>query len=159
MPRITEKKKIDIDGTCVDNPVYCNWLNTRGGRDYWLFRNMQVKQVNVGTPRQAEPYQDDIENSIGYIVELEKEATPQMVVGAHVPIEKIEGIKGMLYSKDVLVLMNPGTWQTDGPGGTPKPVWQNWRVLPGSYRLYDTDNKSGSIEITLIQPFINIQAE
>lgn len=153
MARITEKKPIDIDRTCVDNPIYVTWLNTRGGFDHWLFKKTQVQQIETTTERSVEPYAEDIENAIGYIFDLETSATPRMTVGAHVPVEKVKGIAGILYSKNVLVLMNPDTWTEEGP------KWQSWRPLRGTFRLYNTDEKSTDIEITFEQPYINIQAE
>lgn len=158
MPRVTEKKSIDIDHSCVSNPVFLNWLNTKSGRDVWLFKSVQTRGINITVDGTYETYQTDIENSQGDVQDLGRNARPRLTIGARVPVSKLFGIERMLYSINVLMLMNPGTWKTSGPGGTPKPIWQIVRVVPGTFKLNDTDEKFHTIELTIELPSINIQS-
>lgn len=158
MPRVTEKKHIDIDHSCVSNPVYLNWQGTNGGRNYWLFKTVQTRGLNVTVEGTFEVYQTDIENAQGDVQDLERTARPRLTIGAKVPISKLLGLEKVLYSINVLMLMNPGTWETAGPGGTPKPIWQIVRVVPGTFKLNDTDEKFHTLELTIELPAINIQA-
>lgn len=154
MPRVTEKKRILIDHSCVDSPCYLNWLGTNGGRNYWLFKKKQSKGISVSVTGEYQPYTPDIENAQGYIFRTGMDATPRLTMGANVPAADIEGLIKMTYSLDVLLLMNPLSWQTD-PGG---PRWQTARPVPGTFKVIDTDQKTGTIEVTIELPFLNIQS-
>jgi hypothetical protein len=129
-------------------------LNTRGGRDYWLFQKRQSYGIQTEVNGVYQPTQSDIEHAQGYIFEMGRDATPRLVMGAHVPIEDLKGIEQVMYSPNVLMLVNPLTWQTDTTG----PVWQVVRPLPGTFKIRDTDQRYGNIEITVELPFINIQS-
>jgi hypothetical protein len=150
---VTEKKFIKIDRTCKTNPVFITWKNTRGGREYWLFHKVQTIGLDVQNGGDFEPYMQDLETSKGQILDVTKDATPKMIVGASVNIEDIEGIKTMLYSVRVEMLTNPETWQTEGPR------WLIVRPNPGSFKLYDTNEIRSTIEITLDLPYIFNQAQ
>ena len=155
MGRITEKKHIDIDKECVSNPVYLNWLGTNGGRNYWLFRKVQRKSIITDVIGTFEGYKDDIETAQGFIEDIERSAVPTLTIGAIVPVSKLDGLTKMLYSLNVLMLMNPDTWSSDASG----PIWQIVRPIPGTYQLYNTDQITTTFEVTLELPFINIQSQ
>lgn len=152
MSRVTEKKHIDIDHDCVKNPVYLNWLGTNSGRNYWLFKTVQTRGITVTVDGTYETYLTDIENAQGDVQDLGRGARPRLTIGAKVPIPKLLGLERVLYSINVLMLMNPGTWTTVGPR------WQIVRVVPGSFKLNDTDEKFHTIELTIELPAINIQS-
>lgn len=152
MARITEKKKIDIDVSCVQNPIFLNWFGTEGERNYWLFHVFQTKQLATSEGATFAPFIEDNTNATSYLNEISRGAVESMVCGGNVPTSKIEGIKTMLYSPNVLMLMNPDTWELDGP------EWLKVRIVPGTFKLYDTDQKRADIQFTLEFPEINIQS-
>jgi hypothetical protein len=51
------------------------------------------------------------------------------------------------------MLVNPLTWQTDGV------KWQKVRVVPGSFKLYDTDQTTAEFQLTIQLENINIQTQ
>ena len=152
MARITEKKKIDVDISCVKNPIFLNWFGTQGERNYWLFHVFQTKQISTNEGPTFAPFIEDNTNATSYLNEISRGAVESLVCGGNVPTSKIEGIKTMLYSPNVLLLMNPETWGADGP------KWLKVRIVPGTFKLYDTDQKRADIQFTLEFPEINIQS-
>jgi hypothetical protein len=98
------------------------------------------------------PFIIDNTTAEGYTIETSRNAIETLVCGAYVDIEDIEGIKTMLYSPNVLMLFNPETWQTEGV------KWINVKPLPGSFKLYDTDEIKAEIQFTLELVDINIQS-
>lgn len=152
MARVTEKKKILIDHSCASNPVYLNWLGLSGGRNYWLFKKRQEYGITTSVNGVFEPYQSDIENAQGYTFETGRESTPRLVVGAIVSRSSAEGIKGVLYSPNVLMLMNPDTWTSESP------IWQIVRPVPGSFKLWETDAERVELEFSIDLPKTNIQS-
>lgn len=152
MARVTEKKRIKIDHSCVAQPVYLNWLNLAGGRDYWLFKLRQAYNLTTELKGVFEPYTPDIENAQGTIFETGRNAKPRLVLGASsVLLEDVQGIEGLLYSPNVLMLMNPTTWQVEGVR------WQIVRPVPGSFNLYNTDAIRTSVELAIDLEPINVQ--
>jgi len=152
MARITEKKRIDIDYSCIENPIYLNWMGTEGQREYWLFGVFQTKQLATSEGPTFAPFIEDNTNAKSYLNEISRGAIESMVCGGNVPVSKIDGIKTMLYSPNVLILMNPDTWESEGP------KWLKVRIVPGTFKLYDTDQKRADIQFTLEFPEINIQS-
>ena len=143
---ITEKKTIKIDRECKENPVFISWLNTYGGREHWLFSKVQTKGLITQNAGNFETYISDLSTSRGQITDISKNATPLLIINAMVDIEDIEGLKTMLYSPcvEMLVSETPITWQTVYP-------------QTGSFKLYDTSDIRATIQITLELPYINIQ--
>lgn len=153
MGRVTEKKRIKIDHSCAtDNPVYLNWLGGAGGRNYWLFKLRQQYGLNVNVLGTFSPYLKDIENAQGTTYDTGREAFPRLTVGAVVDREDAEGIQTVLYSPNVLMLMNPDTWQVEGV------KWQIVRVVPGSFKLWETDQTRVELEFTIELVEINVQS-
>jgi hypothetical protein len=96
-----------------------------------------------------EPFVEDLETSRGQIKDIDIFAQPQLVVYALVLNEDVQGLQAILYSPNVEVLVNPSTWEIDGP------KWQIYRPLPGSFRIIDTDEIRTTIEITFNISYIN----
>jgi hypothetical protein len=150
MTRVTEKKKVKIVHGCHDNPVYLNWLGLSGGREYYLFEHRQQYNLTTSVKGTFEPYQNNIETAQGVTFDTGRGATPRLIIGAVVDLVTAEGIQGVLYSPNVLRLMNPDTWILDGP------IWQIVRPVPGSFKMWDTDQTRVEIEfsIDLVEKFI-----
>jgi hypothetical protein len=154
MARITEIKTIDVNDECVDNPVYLKWLNTLGGFSQWLFGTMQTDIIQTSVDGEyMTNINDDLENSIGGNEYISKDAQPQLVIGANVPVSKMDGMKGLIMSPKVLMLSNPNTWQTDGA------KWIRVRVQTGSFIVLKTNETRNQVEMVLLLPKLNIQAE
>jgi len=151
MPRVTEKKRIKINGDCFDNPIFLNWLGVSGGRNYWLFGKRQSFGKTTEVKDTFEPYQSNIETAQGYVFETGRNSRPQLTIGASVDIEDAEGIATVLDSPNVLMLMNPETWETESP------IWQIVEPVAGSYKLWNTDQTRAEIEFTIRLTKINIQ--
>lgn len=143
---VTEIKTIKIDRECKENPVFISWLNTYGGREHWLFHKVQTKGLVTQNNGSFETYVSDLTNSRGQINDISKSATPLLIINAYVDIEDIDGIKTMLYSPcvEMLVSESPIKWNTVRP-------------QVGSFKLYDTSDLKATIQITLELPYINIQ--
>lgn len=143
---VTEKKTIKIDRECKENPVFISWLNVYGGREHWLFSKVQTKGLITQNAGSFETYIVDLATVRGQITDISKNAIPLLTVYCTVDIEDIEGIKTMLYSPciEMLVSENPIKWQTVRP-------------QVGSFKLYDTNDTQSSLQITFELPYINIQ--
>jgi hypothetical protein len=145
---VTETKTIKIDRECKTNPVFISWLNVYGGREHWLFSKVHTKGIVTQNNGSYESYVEDLSTSRGQINDISRFATPLLIVNAMVDIEDIEGIKTLLYSPcvEMLVSENPIKWQTVRP-------------QVGSFKLYDTTQLKATIEITFELPYINIQGQ
>lgn len=152
MARITEKKRIRIDHECVDSPCYINWLGTDGGRNYWLFKRRQTHGLRISVNGEYQPYTADIENAQGSVFETGRSVTPRITMGARVRSADKVSISKMQYSLNVLMLMNPTTWQSEGVR------WQVVRPIEGTFRTIDTDTEYDTIEITVELVDINTQS-
>lgn len=143
---VTEKKTIKIDRECKLNPVFISWLNVYGGREHWLFSKVQTKGLITQNAGNFETYIVDLAETRGQITDISKNATPLLTVNCTVDIEDIEGLKTILYSPcvEILVSENPIKWMTVHP-------------QVGSFKLYDTNDVTSSLQITLELPYINIQ--
>lgn len=143
---VTEKKTIKIDRECKENPVFISWLNVYGGREHWLFYKVQTKGLITQNNGNFETYIVDLAEARGQITDISKNATPLLTVNCTCDIEDIEGIKTLLYSPcvEMLVSENPIKWQTVRP-------------QTGSFKLYDTNDTQSSLQITFELPYINIQ--
>jgi hypothetical protein len=150
---ITEVFAINYDKKCKDNPICLNWLGTDGSRNVWVFERLQTIGIDVQLNASYEKYIDDLETSQGSIVDLERTAKPSISMGGQIEIENIEGLKTLLYSIDVLMLVNPTTWQSEGV------KWQKVRVVPASFKLYDTDQTTAEFQLTIQLENINIQTQ
>lgn len=143
MGRVTEKLRVKIDHGCTEQPIYLNWLGTSGGRNYWLFRTRQAYGLNTAVTGTFKPYLPDIENAQGTTYDTGRDASPRLTLGASLDIEDARGLDTLLYSPNVLMLANPETWESEGP------KWQVVRVVPGSYKLRETDQTRAEVELTI----------
>lgn len=144
--RVTEIKTIKIDKECKENPVFISWLNVYGGREHWLFHKVQTKGLVTQNAGSFETYVVDLAEARGQITDISKNAIPLLIINAYVDIEDVEGVKTLLYSPcvEMLVSESPIKWQTVRP-------------QVGSFKLYDTGDLKANIQITLELPYINIQ--
>lgn len=148
---VSETITVDVDKECHKFPVYLNWLDTTGGRAFWLFDRVQTVGVETAVGDTFEPLVNDLATQQGDIFEVERTAGNRLVLTTYTTIEKAKGIKSMLYSLNVLMLVNPETWGDDGV------IWEAVRPLAGSYQLYNTNETHTSLTVTIELIATNIQ--
>lgn len=148
MARCTEIKNVKISENCYDNPVYLSWINVYGGREYWLFGRVQDKGLDTSISETYEPNLTNITTARGYVEETTRGGVDTMTLYANLDTEDIDGVKTLLYSPNVemLVSQSPITWQ---------------RVRPrvGSFNLYSTNQTKNQISFTIELPRQNIQVQ
>lgn len=149
---VTELKNIKISRGCKKNPVYISWLNTLGGYDHWLFEKVQIKSQIVGNDSTSNSYITDLANARGQVFDTSRTNTPTLTVFTNALIEDIEGLKTIMYSLNVEMLMNPNEWNS-----IVKPIWQRIRPQIGTFKLYGTNETRSNLEITFELPYTNIQ--
>jgi hypothetical protein len=157
--QLTEKKKIKIDHECKDFPIYLTWLNRLGGYSYWLFFKEHQEKTKTASQNKYIVSIPDLETAIRTNDITGKTATHTIVIGGRIKAEDIDGITGLYESPKVQRLMNPDTWETDGPVNTPLPIWQRVIVKPGSIVILKTGIDYLEVKMTLELPFINTQKE
>lgn len=148
---VIEKKIVKVDTDCKKNPVFVSWLNTLGGREHWLFHKIQTEALVTAEAGTFEPFREDIETARGKILDLSVSATPKLVVFALPDIEDLKGLETIMYSNMVEILMNPETWEAEGP------KWQIVRPEKGSFQINNTDQIKADLEITFTLPYLNVQ--
>jgi len=146
--RITEIKNIKISDNCYDNPVYLSWINVYGGREYWLFGRVQDKGLDTSVVDTYEPNLTDITNARGYIEETSRGGVDNMTLYANLDIEDIEGVKTLLYSPNVEMLISQSPLK-----------WQRVRPRVGSFALYSTNETKSQLSFTIDLPKQNIQVQ
>ena len=151
---ITEIKKIKVNRECVKNPIFVSWLNTYGGREHWLFSGVQTIGISTNENGEFEPFITDLFSSRGQIKTTQIGAVPQLIVNAYVSLEDVEGLKTILYSTCVEMLMNPEEWSS-----IVAPVWKVIRPKTGSFKLYNTNETHTTIEISFDLPYIFTQKQ
>ncbi len=149
---LSETITIDIDSSCNPKPVYLNWLDTSGGRAFWLFNRAQTVGVETAVGDTFEPLVEDLATQQGDIFEVERQAGNRLILTTYTTIEKAKGIKSLLYNINTLMLVNPDTWQDDGV------IWEAVRPLAGSFQLYNTDETHTSLTVTIELMNTNIQS-
>ena len=160
---ITENKIVKYNSKCAfKNPVYLNWLGTNGGRNFWLFDEVQNDLLEVKDLGEFTKQINDLETDIGNGEYIGKNATPELICKAYLELEDIRGLKGLMMSPDVLMLTNTDTWQTDNETTSPPsalPKWKRVKVLPQTFKVLSTNQSHAEIELTLLLPTINIQTQ
>lgn len=147
--RVTEKKRVKIDHACKENPVFVSWINSLGGREHWLFHNVQTEGLNTENLGTFEPFIEDLENARGHVFDIAIFAQPQLICYGLIDKEDLDGLKTILYSPNIEILTNPETWEQEGC------KWQVYRVEPGSFQIINSDEVRAEFEITFNLPYIN----
>jgi len=146
--RVTEIKQIKVSNECYDNPIYLSWLNVYGGREYWLFGKVQDKALITSVGDTYEPTVIDNTNVRGYFEETTRGAKNTLTLYANLDTEDIEGVKSLLYSVNVEMLVSENPIK-----------WQNVKPQVGSFNLYSTNETSSIISFTIELTKLNIQGQ
>jgi hypothetical protein len=139
---VTEVKRVKIDHTCYDNPVFLRWKNTLGGWDQWLFKGTQTESLTTADTGDFITPGYDLAISEGSTKSLGKTAGERIILGAEgLTNNQKEALKDLLYSPMIYHV------QTDG---SQKIV----RVKPGTFS-FEKKNNRHSLEFEIVPPEIN----
>jgi hypothetical protein len=134
---VTEVKRIKIDHSCYNNPVYLVWKNTLGGWDQWLFSKTQTENLKTESIGEFIQPVYSLSTSDGSTKALGFNAGNTMILGANgLNDNQYLAIKELLYSPAIYKV------ETDG---SQKIV----RVKPGSFSN-ETKDSAHSIEFEIL---------
>lgn len=138
---VTEVKRIKVDHSCYQNPVYLVWKNTLGGWDQWLFYKTQTNILNTEDIGEYQKPVWDIENANTLTDSLGKNAAKTLILGAdNLTDNQKEAIREIMYSPKVYKVYKDGSKQVV-------------RVKSGSWSS-ETKSLRHSIEFEIILPEI-----
>jgi hypothetical protein len=139
---ITETKRIKIDHSCYNNPVYLKWRNTLGGWDQWLFSGTQTDNLITEEIGEFQEPVWDIETAEKTSESLGMNAGKTLILGAdNLTLNQYNAIREILYSPKVYKIETDETKQVV-------------RVNKGTFNT-ETKNGLHSIEFEIILPDIN----
>jgi len=141
---ITETKRIKVkDAPC--NPVALYWINKNGGWDMFVFGFTQSEGLNVEGGEKFEAFIEDLQNAFKRSKYISKTTIPKMVLGYdNLPTEDVEGIKGLLDSPSVMMLISD-------PAARPL-VFNQVNVDPGSFNTNETIKDFHDLEFSIELP-------
>jgi len=113
-----------------------------------LFGRVQDKGLDTSVVDTYEPNLTDITNARGYIEETSRGGVDNMTLYANLDIEDIEGVKTLLYSPNVEMLISQSPLK-----------WQRVRPRVGSFALYSTNETKSQLSFTIDLPKQNIQVQ
>jgi len=141
------------DGICYDNPIYLCWLNTYGGFSYWLFHTTQEIKHEVFDQKEILHAVEDWASARTQEDVFEINARDKLVLGAqNITSDQLEGIKNMLHSPRVMLLLNAATF---AEGDIPD--WLTVSIQSGTFSFGSTGDSRHKVEFTIRKPRINIQ--
>lgn len=149
---LTQTYNYKIERRCFENGTYLSWLNTEGGRCYWLFENYQLLQENQNS-QLFYPYSEDIETQITNDVLIANDAREKKILSANVSINDYEMLTTLFRSKNICILQNPETWETDGA------KWFETRIEENSFKMNFSRDERVDFSFTILLNNINIQSE
>lgn len=145
---ITQPLIIKINKQCNDPYVYIKWLNTLGGWDYWRFGHDQIKSISTSDEISIVRNVFDWENDDTIADIIKKNAIEKIAIGATVPTIKLNGLKGILKSIKIQMLVNNNPYK-----------WQTMILATGSFETKRTKNEFSELKFTLSYPETNIQRQ
>lgn len=152
--RFTEKKEIKIAQCIPRNPVYLKWVGTNGNWNYWLFGVNQIRGINITSGGLFAKFIEDLSLQDSDSKFITKNAVPEMLLAAeNLDNDDITGLETLLYSPQVMMLLNPLTWSVIGER------WQTVKVVPAKFKIKETRSNVHSIELTIQLIEINIQSQ
>jgi len=143
---ITEKKYIKIEKGCINDPIYLEWHNKLGGKSYWLFGKLNTFQTKTAEVGYYERYVSDLESEQGNDGIINKSNERSISIGANIPADQMDGIRGLFESPKVKMLTNPETWSVDGA------KWQDVRINTGSKLTGQTRKGFFEVEMDILLP-------
>lgn len=150
LDEVTERKRVKIGNSCVNEPIYLQWLNNLSGVSYWLFGVLNIDTIDTKELGHYEKYVSDLSTTQGNDGIIGKTNELSKIVGASISKEDMDGITGLFISPKVKMLTNPDLWEGDGA------KWQDVRIKQGSMIIAQTrkDFYEVSFEILLPKQYI-----
>lgn len=140
----TEELTIKLKKCNYTVSLYLRWLNSKGGYSYWLFERKYSKGLKTKNSGSIKPFNSDLFNKSRIISLLSKQASEQIVCGAdNLTDDDISGLKELLTSPRVDLLINPNTWAIDGA------KWQEVIVDDGSFTISREGNTTRQLEVSI----------
>lgn len=157
---LTEELQIKVSDACPDFPIYLKWINSLGGWSYYLFAFDQSRSLVTGSPEMFAQYVTDYETAQSKLEFVKKTSVERLTLGADsVSLDVLSGLKEILDSPRVEMLMNPDTWETDGDDEEPAPLWQTVLVNVGTFALEKTRSGKANIEFSIQLQEKTLQAQ
>jgi hypothetical protein len=136
---VTEVKRVKIDHSCYNSPVFLRWKNTLGGWDHWLFFNTQTENLKTESIGDFVHPVSDIASAEGDKESLGYNAGNTMILGAN-------GLSGNQYLAIRDLLYSPVIYKVETTGSK-----KTVRVKPGTFSS-ETKDRKHSIEFEIILP-------
>ena len=135
-------------------PICLRWATTMGNWRMWVFSWNQENSMQSGAAVLFQEYIEDLESATTDSNKVSQINIPKMNLGA----DNLNGndfgfVSSILNSIKVQVLMNPDSWQTDGP------KWQTVIVQTGTIPMGNTRSENNDLEITIEFPQIFLQRQ
>lgn len=144
----SETKTVKYKYCDFANPVCIKWIDATGAWNFWVFGVTQTEGLVVGAGQGAfSRHIDDLETSTGQSLMINKEAVPELTMGADgLDSNDIAGLKTILNSPRVMMLVNYISWGSDGVD-----YWVDVKPLTGRFKMRDTKATRYSFELTVQQ--------
>jgi hypothetical protein len=141
----SETKEVKYKDCTPRNEIYLAWMGTLGNWNFWQFGTTQTESMNVKAGPEFASFITDLSTADTDSDFLTKEATTEYTLGADgLDVNDINGLKTILRSPKVMMLMNPSSWTEAGTE-----QWQTVRILPSRFRVRETKGNLNSIEFTM----------
>lgn len=145
---ITQALKIKVNIPCKDPFVYVKWINSLGGWDYWRFGKNQIISMATANDIIVDRNVFDWENGDTIADIIKKSAVENIRAGAIVGKTKIEGLRQIVTSPKVMMLVNPNPYK-----------WHTVIVNAGNFDIKQTKFGTSEIRLTFNLPERNIQQQ
>lgn len=153
---LSETKIVRVDKECsYDAPIYLSWLNRYSGTDGWLFGLKRRKNLNVDEHVRGKA------NPINYLSDptldetITKQSKETFTLSAYnIRPTEIDGLKSILKSSFVQMLMNPEEFTSFKQGASPTidPVWMTVVIKEGSFDFGMHDQTRFKVEFDIELP-------
>ncbi len=141
---ITEVATIRIAHEIPCNPVYLYWLNKKGGYSYYCFSYRQQLGNKTASEGEFSNSFIDLEDQFTTSSYLAKTSETYMIVGAEqLDMNDINLMISLIESPSVFMLMNAGSWASNGP------VWREVKVTTEDFKTFNTKNTLHNFELKL----------
>ncbi|MFD2961612.1 MULTISPECIES: hypothetical protein [Olivibacter] len=145
---ITQKKTIRIGRPCPgEQMVYLKWINHLGAWDYFRFGYNIQHSLSISNDVTITRAVLDWENTDTFDYVTQKTASRSVDVGADFILpENIKALEWLLSGIKPQMLVDTDPYK-----------WQTVTIQPGTFPLYNSQNKTASISLSIDLPKNNIQ--
>lgn len=150
---MSEVKYMKYNDCAGKNPVFLKWMGTSGAWHFWVFAFNQIESEDITSAQGTfSKFITDLATADTDSDFITKEATPELILSDDLlDNNDIQGLRTLLRSPKVMMLMNPESWVADGE------VYQTVRVKPGKFKIRERRGALQGIEFMIQLADINIQ--